>query len=381
VLLGVTWVLVAEQLPGNPQSAGKNGDMLVVGTGPSGASPGTLPQDQVRQLGANFRSHALSSILTQGGIALLIVGAAAVALGWLIAGRMLQQLHRVTDAARRIAGAPDADRGLHERIALDGPADEIKELADTFDLMLERLDASFEGQRRFIANASHELRTPVALNRTLLEVALYRTPGPTDVRLLGATLLEINGRQERLLDGLLLLARSDREVSERSYVDLADIVEHVADEAAPGAVELIRELGEAPTMGNPVLLERLVQNLVDNGLLYNTPDGWVRVSTATAADGTARLVVSNTGPVVPAYDIPQLFEPFRRLRERGAEHPPGSGLGLSIVRAVATAHGGQVRARPRAGGGLVVTVTLPSAPPASAAEAPDAEQMEASAKI
>jgi signal transduction histidine kinase len=156
-------------------------------------------------------------------------------------------------------------------------------------------------------------------------------------------------------------------------VDLADIVEHVGDESPPGTVELIRELGEAPTTGNPVLLERLVQNLVENGLRYNTPDGWVRVSTRTGEDGSARLVVSNTGPVVPAYDIPHLFEPFRRLRERNAEHPPGSGLGLSIVRAVATAHGGQVRARPRAGGGLVVTVTLPGTPPVPPGSAPEDE--------
>jgi signal transduction histidine kinase len=270
----------------------------------------------------------------------------------------------MTDTARRIADAPAADRGLHERIALEGPHDEVKRLADTFDVMLERLDRSFDGQRRFVANASHELRTPLTLNRALLEVAVHRRAASPEVRQLGETLLEINGRHERLLDGLLVLARSEREVTERSYVDLADIVEHVAEQAKQGAVTILTEPGSAPTTGNPVLLERLVQNLVENGIRYNVPaDRWVGITSDTHPDGTVVLVVSNTGPVVPPYEVPGLFEPFHRLDgDRVGSTAPGAGLGLSIVRAVASAHGGEATARPREGGGLVVTVTLPGAP-------------------
>jgi signal transduction histidine kinase len=237
-----------------------------------------------------------------------------------------------------------------------GPNDEIRELAVTFNVMLARLDQSFDGQRRFIANASHELRTPLTLSRTLLEVALEPATVPAETRQLGSTLLAINERNERLIDGLLLLARSEREVLDRAYVDLADVVEHVAAQVPRASTDLRVDAGEAPTDGNSVLLERLVQNLVDNGVRHNLPDGggWVRVHTGTA-DGHAVLEVSNTGPVVPRYEIPSLFEPFRRL----AAGPNGTGLGLSIVRAIARAHGGEVHAQPRADGGLVVTVTLP----------------------
>jgi signal transduction histidine kinase len=267
----------------------------------------------------------------------------------------------MTETARRIADAPAADRVLRERIALDGPHDEIKSLADTFDVMLERLDHSFDGQRRFVANASHELRTPLALNRTLLEVALDAETASPEVRQLGTTLLAINARHERLIDGLLLLARSERETANGAFVDLADIVAHVTAQVPQGPVTVRVEPGEAPTTGNPVLLERLVQNLVENGLRYNVPeDGWVAVMSDTRPDGTAVLVVSNTGPVVPSYEIPSLFEPFRRL---GTDRlsSSGAGLGLSIVQSVARSHGGDVHAEPRNAGGLVVTVTLPGA--------------------
>jgi signal transduction histidine kinase len=316
----------------------------------------------MREIAQDARDSTLQTLLTQGGIALAVVGAAATGFGWLIAGRLLQPLHRVTETARRIADAPAADRGLHERIALDGPHDEIKKLADTFDVMLERLDNSFDGQRRFIANASHELRTPLTLNRTLLEVAVDPETASPEVRQLGATLLAINARHGRLIDGLLLLARSEREILERSFVDLADIVEHVATQLRPGTVTIHTEPAEAETTGNPVLLERLVQNLVENGVRHNIPEhGWVRVTSDTRPDGSVVLQVSNTGPVVPRYDIPNLFEPFHRLNSDRLSTSPGAGLGLSIVRAVTRAHGGDVRAEPRDGGGLVVTVILPAA--------------------
>ena len=246
---------------------------------PTGVPTGVLSDVQ------QVTDDALNSLLTQGAIAPAVVSAAAVALGWLIAGQMLQPLNRVTETAGRIADAPVTDRGLHERLALDGPH-ELKKLADTFDVMLERLDNAFDSQRRFIANASHELRTPLAVNRALLEVAVHRRPNSPEVRELGETMLEINLRHERLIDGLLLLAGAEAEVTETSFVDLADIAEHVADQVPPGAVSVIAELKEAPTTGNPVLLERLVQNLVENGVRHNVPEGEVRWRLSTSMTST-----------------------------------------------------------------------------------------------
>jgi signal transduction histidine kinase len=187
-------------------------------------------------------------------------------------------------------------------------------------------------------------------------VALRRPGAPPQVRDLGENLLAVNLRHERLIDGLLTLARSEQAITVRDPIDLADIARHVADQ---NGAQVTTELAPAPTAGDPILLERVAQNLVKNALDYNTADGWVSVTTATR-DGRAELIVRNTGPRVPAYEIPGLFEPFRRLHDRVAGDG-GTGLGLSIVRSVAHAHGGDVTARPRAGGGLEVTVTLPRA--------------------
>ncbi|MFC7276507.1 sensor histidine kinase [Paractinoplanes rhizophilus] len=353
VLLGATYILMQQRLPMVAGEASR-------ATPPEGAVfDGPQNATFVQKVIDGTQSSALHTMLTQGLIALAVVSAAAIALGWLIAGRMLQPLHQITATARRIAEAPpDADRGLHERIALTGPSDEIKELADTFDVMLARLDHSFDGQRRFIASASHELRTPLTLNRTLLEVALAAEAPSEEVRQLGTTLLAINDRHGRLIDGLLLLAQSDRPVSERSFVDLADIVDHVA---VSDTVKVMAEPAEAPVAGNPVLLERLVQNLVENGERHNLPvNGWVRVRSLARPDGWVVLEVSNSGPVIPRYEVPGLFEPFRRYNAERV-HSPGAGLGLSIVRAIARAHGGDVVAGARDEGGLIVTVTMPRA--------------------
>lgn len=298
-----------------------------------------------------FERETLNSLLQQGGIALGGVAVVALGFGWLMAERALRPVHRITETARRVAGG-----NLHERIALAGPRDEIKELADTFDSMLERLDHAFDGQRRFVANASHELRTPLTINRTLIEVALGRPGTSTELRQLGETLLAVNERHERLIDGLLTLARSEQSLTTREPVDLAEIVGHVADGLS--FPDLRRSLSPAPAVGDPVLLERLVQNLVQNAVTYNEPDGWVSVTTGVH-DGRSVVTVSNTGPVVPGYELPGLFEPFRRLRDRTGS-AGGTGLGLSIVRSVAQAHGGEARAVAREGGGLVVTVIFPT---------------------
>jgi signal transduction histidine kinase len=313
---------------------------------------------------AELRSAASTSLLTQGAVALVVVGGLATAFGWLVAGRVLAPLHQVTETARRIAGGTGADSGLHQRIALRGPDDEVKELADTFDTMVERLDHSFHGQRRFVANASHELRTPLTLNRALVEMAMHRKTASADVKQLGESLLEINTRHERLITGLLLLARSEHEIADRSLVDLADVVSHVvaqtAREAREAQVSVYEVAGPAPTSGDALLLERLVHNLVENGIRHNTGDdeGWVRVTSRIAPDGRVEVEVSNSGPVVPPYDVPALFEPFRRFGTERLVTAKGAGLGLSIARSVAQAHGGEVTARARTGGGLVVTATL-----------------------
>ena len=336
----------------------------------------TVPQsagvhDPVSDPLQRAREDTLNAMLVGSLVALGVVSVVAGVFGWLLAGRALDPLQQITATARRVA-----DRSLHERIALDGPDDEIRDLADTFDAMLDRLDRSFDSQRRFVANASHELRTPLTINRTLLEVALGRPDVPESLRQLGATLLAVNERNERLIDGLLTLASSEERITDPTVVDLADVARHVASDSQVGATEAKLEIRTAlqPTtvIGDSVLLERLVQNLVDNAIRYNLPEhGWVEVTTEVV-EGDVVLTLENTGPVVPPYELPGLFEPFRRLTATqrradtgGAAISRGAGLGLSIVRSVAEVHGGDAEASPREGGGLIVRVRIPRANEAS----------------
>jgi len=340
-------------------------------------STGTL-QHLSPDLGHVFRAESqrqragiLDTMLAASLVLLAVVGLGAGGVGWLLAGRALRPLQQVTATARRVA-----ERSLHERIALQGPDDEIRDLADTFDAMLERLDRAFDSQGRFVANASHELRTPLAINRTLIEVALEDPHASASMRLLGANLLAVNQRYERLIDGLLTLASSAERVSDPTLVDLADVARNVTVESgaarAPG-IDVRSQLSPAPVMGDPVLLERLVHNLVDNAVHYNAADdGWVSITTGVV-EAAAVLTIQNTGPSIPAYEVPGLFEPFRRLptteplaESDGVAVGGGAGLGLSIVQAVARAHGGEVHAMPREDGGLTVRVRLPFAPAHSA---------------
>ncbi|GAA3133624.1 HAMP domain-containing sensor histidine kinase [Streptomyces rectiviolaceus] len=304
------------------------------------------------------RQHALDNLLSRSLLALLGLAVIAFAFGYAMAGRVLSPLGRITRTARRVAGTD-----LSRRIELDGPDDELKELSDTFDEMLDRLERAFTAQQRFVGNASHELRTPLAINRTLLEVQLSDPAAPPELQQLGKTLLATNERSEQLVEGLLLLARSDNQIVERKPVDLAEVADRAVDqvrtEADAKGVQIRGERGPAVVQGNGVLLERIALNLVQNAVRYNVPDeGWVEVTTE-AQHGQAVLVVSNTGPVVPAYEIDNLFEPFRRLRTERTGSDKGVGLGLSIARSVARAHGGRIIAEPREGGGLVMRVTLP----------------------
>ncbi|WP_406391560.1 sensor histidine kinase [Streptomyces sp. NBC_00887] len=304
------------------------------------------------------RQQALDSLLNRSLLALVGLSIIAFAFGYAMAGRVLSPLGRITRTARRVAGTD-----LSRRIELDGPDDELKELADTFDEMLDRLERAFTAQQRFVGNASHELRTPLAINRTLLEVHLSDPEAPTELQQLGKTLLATNERSEQLVEGLLLLARSENQIVERKPVDLAEVADRAIDqaraEAAQKAVQIRGERAPAVVQGNGVLLERIALNLVQNAVRYNVAEGgWVEVTTELQP-GQALLVVSNTGPVVPAYEIDNLFEPFRRLRTERTGSDKGVGLGLSIARSVARAHGGRIIAEPREGGGLVMRVTLP----------------------
>jgi signal transduction histidine kinase len=311
------------------------------------------------------RQDTLRGMLIWSLVSLGAVGVAACGFGWLLAGRALQPLQNITATARRVA-----DRSLHERIALQGPDDEIKGLADTFDAMLERLDHAFDSQRRFVANASHELRTPLTINRTLIEVALDDPEVPESTRRLGATLLEVNQRHERLIDGLLVLA-SSQQLTRRNRVDLAEVawraVSATQAAARQAGVEVTTRLVPSYMTGDADLLERLAGNLIDNAIRYNRGDrGWVIV-TVSSDNGYAWLSVENPGPVIPESAVDEIFEPFRRMRfgdritdVRESPGGQGAGLGLSIVRSIAAAHHGDVRAVARPEGGLTVTLVVPT---------------------
>ncbi|GGP65524.1 sensor histidine kinase [Streptomyces melanogenes] len=362
LLLSIIYLLAATALhSGNAPFKILSGQNVTVSSG-SCQVPATGNaqefNDAISRCMAQQRQHALDSLLTRSLMALVGLSVIAFAFGYAMAGRVLSPLGRITRTARRVAGTD-----LTRRIELDGPDDELKELADTFDDMLDRLERAFTAQQRFVANASHELRTPLAINRTLLEVHLSDPGAPVELHQLGKTLLATNERSEQLVEGLLLLARSENEIVDRKPVDLAEVASRAIDqargEAQAKSVEIRGERALAVVQGNGVLLERIALNLVQNAVRYNVPqDGWVSVTTELK-DGHAVLVVSNTGPVVPAYEIDNLFEPFRRLRTERTGSDKGVGLGLSIARSVARAHGGRIIAEPREGGGLVMRVTLP----------------------
>ncbi|MET4926675.1 HAMP domain-containing sensor histidine kinase [Streptomyces sp. PSRA5] len=363
LLLSIIYLLAAQAINEGSELALKVTGVNVQLTSPT--CPGLNEAVNNDQLNASLkacmsgqRQQALDDLLTRSLFALTGLSIIAFAFGYAMAGRVLSPLGRITRTARRVVGSD-----LARRIELDGPDDELKELADTFDEMLERLERAFTAQQRFVANASHELRTPLAINRTLLEVQLSDPAAPVELQQLGRTLLATNERSEQLVEGLLLLARSDNQLVERKPVDLAEVATRAVDqtrgEAEAKGVELRGERGPAVVQGNGVLLERIALNLVQNAVRYNMrEEGWVEVTT-TVEHGVAVLLVSNTGPVVPAYEIDNIFEPFRRLRTERTGSDKGVGLGLSIARSVARAHGGRIIAEPREGGGLVMRVTLP----------------------
>ncbi|MFD9462908.1 sensor histidine kinase [Streptomyces sp. NPDC060027] len=442
-LLGFTYLLASRSKPSTAVGASV-GPGLPAGTGFPSPDPPTLTM-----YAEALRADQLHQLLVEAGIALAVMTVASVALGRLMAGRVLAPLRTMTAAARRIS----ADN-LRQRLAVPGPEDELKAMADTFDDVLGRLEGAFEAQKQFVANASHELRTPLTLQQAIVDVALA-DPGAS-VESLRAACLRVRAagqEQARLIDALLTLAHSQRGLQRREFVDLAEVVRGrlpdgavVADGSAAGEVpsrgvggevpsggveggEVSRggveggeassggtedgeapscgteagevwsrgtedggvssggvedrgprvraDLGSAPVLGDPQLIERLVVNLTDNAVRHNSPEsgeGWVRLWTGTEA-GHPVLRIDNTGPVIPRDQVAGLFQPFRRLgaerthahprpRSRGKGHQrDGLGLGLSIVTAVATAHGGTVEAWPRPQGGLTVRVTFPPCAP------------------
>jgi signal transduction histidine kinase len=372
VLLAITYELVVhtQGVETNRTLVLKEGGKRVVQTVDHGVSPRDLPKPppQFRSVAKSLERQALSQIdrdrkaqrdalLTRSGIALGIMALLSIGLGWLMAGRALRPLRTMSVRARGIS-----ERNLHERLALDGPDDELKELGDTFDGLLGRLETAFESQRRFVANASHELRTPITLERTLVEVALADAhPSVESLKDTCRRVLAAGEQQERLIEALLTLARSQRGLEKREQLDLGAVAAEVLQGFDRDGIRVDPELSDAPTTGDPRLVERLVSNLIDNGLKYNQQRGWVRARTGMR-DGRPVIEVENSGPVVAADQAAQLTEPFRRLNgHESGSGVRGLGLGLSIVAAIAEAHDASFAAVPRADGGLRVHVSFPPA--------------------
>ena len=305
-----------------------------------------------------YAAGLLHTLLAQSGIALAVMAAVAFALGWLVAGRVLRPVRTITAAARAMSAT-----SLHERLALAGPDDEFKELAVTLNDLLARLEAAFTAQRHFVASASHELRTPLTLDQTLLQLAL-RNPNATvqQWRATGQEVLESGQHQERLLEALLTLATSEAGTGSREPADLSEAAAAGLRAACPEAerkrVQVEALLHPAPVLGDPSLIERLAANLLDNAVRHNTMGGTVQLTTGQR-DDRAVISVANSGPVIPPAEISRMFRPFERIATPRASNGSGHGLGLSIVAAIADAHGAEVTAHARPEGGLRIKVSFP----------------------
>ncbi|MEV0590749.1 sensor histidine kinase [Nonomuraea cavernae] len=332
--------------PGTPGTPGTpEGLDRLDGFEPPGSTPGIEAE----------QAASLRRLLVNSLIALVVMAFASMLLGWLMAGRVLRPLGDMTATVRRIT----ADR-LDRRLAAPGPDDELKELADTFDELLDRLEAAFTAQRRFVANASHELRTPLTLQQAMAEIALADPEADAEaLRAVLERLLTAGRHQERLIEALLTLARSEQGLHHREPLDLALITAQALDqrETTPEAPHVEHVLGPAPASGDRALVERLVSNLLDNAVRHNVPGGWISVSTAMRS-GRPTLRVANSGPVIPPDKVGTLLQPFQRLETSRRADGDGLGLGLSIVAAIVQAHDGGLDARPLPEGGLEVTVTL-----------------------
>jgi signal transduction histidine kinase len=388
-LLGLTYGLVASSLPAHLASTPKpvlsqqEFNKLCKHAQPTPSKTGKTPQpspdpaptiaadpNKVAELcqqaaaagysagSSSQRDRALHSLLLFSLIGLGVMTLASGGAGWVVSGRVLRPVRAITEAARRAS-----EQHLGERLALTGARDELKELADTFDDMLERLDQAFVAQRRFVANASHELRTPLTIMRTAIDVTLAKpSRTPDQLEAMAVRVRRSTDRAETMIDALLTLAISDQGPASNELFDLATAAEDALDVAAASigrlSLRVDSKLEPTETTGDPHLLERMIGNLVDNAVRHNEPGGWIRLRTG-ARDGSVFLQIANSGPHVPDEAVPTLFEPFRRIEGRTAVRD-GVGLGLSIVQSIAAAHGATVVAQSQPAGGLDVRVALPA---------------------
>ena len=329
------------------------------------SEPGNvLPAQAQSKAKAKAKAADLHQLLVVSGIAMGVVVALSVGLGWLVAGRVLRPIRTISTSVRRIS-----EDNLHARLDATGPDDELKELSDTFDQLLQRLETAFQAQRQFAANASHELRTPLTLERTLLEVALA-DPDCTleSLRVTCRRVLAAEAQQERLIASLLTLARSQSGLTSRSPLDLREVAQGVVSsrtsQLADAGLTIGCDLNPAPILGDDRLIEHLAANLLDNAIRYNVPAGFITLATGTA-DGRSFLTVLNSGPHIAAEQVTRLQRPFERLGPDRTDTDGGTGLGLSIVASIARAHAADLSLEPRADGGLDVTVTFEQAKPDS----------------
>ena len=336
---------------------------------PRGASPARIHQIQAQAAAQAAHQHAAAvhqhaaavhQLLTGSAIALGVMAVVSVALGWIVAGRVLRPLRQMTAAAQRIS-----EDNLDKRLAVAGPGDELKDLGDTIDGLLDRLQAAFDAQRNFVANASHELRTPLTLTRTLLQTALT-DPRPTlaTYRATCQDVLAAGDQQEQLIEALLTLARSQRGLDHREPLDLAAITAEALHARQPDAARrglaISASISTAPLLGDARLLQRLTANLIDNAIRHNIPHGRISIR-VTASGGQPRIKITNTGPVIPAGQTTRLLQPFQRQSATRAADGEGLGLGLSIVAAIANAHNATLTINPGPHGGLDIAISFPPA--------------------
>jgi signal transduction histidine kinase len=338
---------------------------IEVTTSGSGGEPPRL-EDLVPELAGRMQAETLTELMTQAAVALAVVTLLATMLGWLVSGRVLRPIRSISSTAQRLSA-----ENMSERVPVDRPPDELAALAGTINGMLDRIqqgvaerDRVLDSQRMFTANAAHELRTPMTTMRTAIDVTLDGEPSRAELLTMADDIRIAIGQSQRTLDGLLALAYSQASTGKRRRVDLADVTAGIVDGsvevAAARDVTLRTDLRPAPVRGDPVLLERLAGNLVDNALRYNHAGGDIAVTTGTQAE-RAFLQITNTGRLIAADEAESLLEPFVRGRDNRTRADSGAGLGLSIVRAIVVAHGGEISTATRPGGGLEVTIRLPRA--------------------
>jgi signal transduction histidine kinase len=357
VLLAITYGLAWNAT--KPQAGPHNSDNTVIVSKQKQAELAQQNAAEVHQ-----RAGDMHQLLVSSGIALLITAVLSIAMGWLVAGRVLRPLRTITAATQRIS-----EQNLHERLAVAGPADELKQLGDTIDDLLARLETAFDAQRRFVANASHELRTPLTMMRTALDVATRKPDPPVPgVTILAGKIRVGLDKADRLVESFLTLARAQHGgAARRSTVALDKLATTIVADHSVAISDMRltvdQDHHDAPVPGSEALLTHLIGNLIDNAIRHNQPGGWIRVATATGTGtDTARLVVENSGPVVDPGRVSELAQPFRRaVPDRTGTNGTGVGLGLSIVAAIVATHDGSLDLHARPHGGLRVTVTLPLA--------------------